>query len=282
MPRHSFIVVLLIGCGGSSTATDPAPDAAVGCELAAHTTTTTTVNGGCAVLERDTSSCEQARRALGLDGWWLKFSCRVTITKPTATQIALVSDDQPDHGSNYFADTNVCHVDYQPAANNPNMIGIKSMKMTVAITPTVGGRTMGLGTIGFAVNGVALFNNMAARGDDIYLESKSFDQCQGHPTGSSAYHYHSEPYSITYDDASFVGVLMDGFPVYGRRDADGSMPVLDIFGGHTSATPDSTTPVYHHHVNLQTSTTPGSAGQSVWFIATGVYAAFPGTCEGCL
>jgi hypothetical protein len=283
-----FVSLLLVGCGGPSSTLDPEPDGGVdgppistGCELVANTTPTSTINAGCALLERDTSSCRPAREALGLGGWWLKFSCRVAITKPSPTIVQLVSDDQPDHASNYFPAANACHADYQPAAHNPNMIGVKAMKMSVAVTPTPGGRVMMLGTVGLAVNGVALFNNMAAHGDDIYVESRSFDQCQGHPTGTSVYHHHSEPYSITYDDANFVGVMMDGYPVYGRRDADGSMPVLDGFGGHSSATADSTTPVYHYHINLQTSTTPGTVGQSVWFITRGMYAATPGTCEGC-
>ena len=76
--------------------------------------------------------------------------------------------------------------------------------------------------------------------------------------------------------------MMDGYPVYGRRDADLSMPVLDDRGGHTSVTPDSSVPVYHYHINLQTSTTPGTMGQMVWFITKGTYAGVPGTCGGCL
>jgi hypothetical protein len=259
-----------------------AQPAVSGCALTANTTPTSTVNAGCALLERDTSSCREAREGIGLSGFWLKFSCRVTITKPSATAVQLESDNQPDHASNYFPAGNLCHVDYQPPARNPNLIGIKSMKLSVPVTPTPAIRTMLPGTVGFAVNGVALFNNMAAHGDDIYVESMSFDPCQGHPTGTAAYHYHSEPYSITYDDANLVGVMMDGYPVYGRRDADQAMPVLDERGGHTSVTPDSAEPVYHYHINLQTSTTPGTAGQTVWFITKGNYAGIPGTCEGCI
>lgn len=286
MRRQYVLSLLLVGCHDSAmdpAAIDPAPDAPVqgSCSLTENTTPTSTVTSGCAVLERDTSSCEADRKAIGLTGFWLKFSCRVVITKPTADKIQLASDGQPDHTSNYFPAGNDCRVDYQPPAHNPNVIAVKMMKMTVPLSPTLGGRVMMLGTVGMAVNGVSLFNNMAAPGDDIYAESKSFDQCQGHPTGMSMYHYHSEPYSITFDDANFVGVMMDGLPVYGRRDADGSLPTLDGSGGHMGTTPDSATPVYHYHINSQTSATPGTAGQTVWFITKGNYAATPGTCAGC-
>ncbi len=75
--------------------------------------------------------------------------------------------------------------------------------------------------------------------------------------------------------------MRDGYFVYGRKDSDGSTPTLDSFGGHTGTTPDSPiTPVYHYHLNLQTSTTSGTAGQTVWFITTGTYKGQPGSCSG--
>src|SRR5205823_11194833 len=101
---------------------------------------------------------------------------------------------------------------------------------------------------------VALFSNVAAPGDDIYLEAATFDPCRAHPTQTGVYHYHSEPYAISSNDSNLIGVMRDGYFVYGRKDADGSTPALDAAGGHTGTTPDSATPVYHYHVNLQTST----------------------------
>ncbi|OJT27457.1 hypothetical protein BO221_05675 [Archangium sp. Cb G35] len=93
---------------------------------------------------------------------------------------------------------------------------------------------------------------------------------------------HSEPYAISYDDARFIGVMRDGYPIYGRKDADGSAPTLDSAGGHTGVTADSpTTPVYHYHVHEQTSTSSGTLGQKQWFITTGTYRGAPGGCTGC-
>lgn len=135
---------------------------------------------------------------------------------------------------------------------------------------------MALGVVGVAINGVSLFDNTAAPGDDIYQEALSFDPCQGHPAGSK-YHYHSEPYSISYNDSNLIGVMRDGYFLYGRKDMDGSTPSLDSSGGHTGTTPDSpSTPVYHYHTNQQTNGT-----ESAWFLTKGVYKAAPGACTGC-
>jgi hypothetical protein len=126
------------------------------------------------------------------------------------------------------------------------------------------------------VNGVAIFGNFAAPGDDIFTEAETFDRCAGHPQQAGQYHYHSEPYAISYDDDRFVGVLADGYPVYGRRDVDGSIPEVDEDGGHMGTTPDSPdTAVYHYHVHEETSATPGTAGQKQWFITTGQYHGTP-------
>src|SRR2546425_7606510 len=51
-----------------------------------------------------------------------------------------------------------------------------------------------------SLNGVPIFGNFAAPGDDIYVEAKSFDRCGGHPQMSGEYHNHGEPYSLSYDD----------------------------------------------------------------------------------
>ncbi len=136
--------------------------------------------------------------------------------------------------------------------------------------------------VGLAVNGVPIFSNFAAPGDDIYVEAKSFDRCGGHPQMTGAYHYHGEPYAISYDDDHLIGVMRDGYPVYGRKDPGGAAPTLDAAGGHTGLTPDSpSTPVYHYHLNQQTSTTAGTAGQMQWFLTTGTYHGAPAGCGSC-
>jgi hypothetical protein len=55
-----------------------------------------------------------------------------------------------------------------------------------------------------------------------------------------------------------------------------------MFGGHTGVTIDSpSTPVYHHHVNLQTSTVATSLGTQAWFIMTGKFRGSTLPCSSC-
>ncbi|MGZ5007636.1 MAG: YHYH protein [Methylobacter sp.] len=246
------------------------------CSLTANTSATATVTSGCTLISRDSSACQASRIAQGLSGAWLKFSCRVTLTK-SGSNVILTTDSQPDYKSNYFSTGNACYTAYTPSFPDPGTIGVQNISMTIPISPGGKSAAMPLGVVGAAINGVSLFNNSAAPGDDIYQEAFSFDQCQGHPAGTK-YHYHSEPYSISYNDSNLIGVLRDGYFLYGRKDQDGSTPTLDIYGGHTGTTPDSpSTPVYHYHTNLQSSGT-----RSAWFLTTGNYKAAAGACTGCL
>jgi hypothetical protein len=246
--------------------------------LTENTTETGTTNAyGCNLLTRDVSSCEGSRIAQGLSGYWLKFSCRVTLTK-SGSSISIASDGEPDFKSSYFDTSDDCYEAFSADGRhaNPNTLGEQSYVMTVSDSPTTGGNTaMNLGVVGMAANGVAIFSNVAAPGDDIYNEVDTFDKCEGHPAGT-IYHYHIEPPAISNSDSNFIGVMLDGHPIYGRKDADGSTPTLDAQGGHTGTTPDSATAIYHYHVNLQTDGT-----DSAYFITSGYYEGTKGTCSGC-
>ena len=250
------------------------------CTLAANTTATDVVNGfGCARLNRDASACLAARTAQGLTGDWLKFSCRVKLTVDTsgATPFVLVeADSRPDYKSNYFETEDACWDDYKvPGKATPNLIMPQTIKTKVPLTPSGGGTDKKTNDAGVAVNGVWIFNDAAAPPDDIYKAVNSFDRCGGHPDpqNGGTYHYHIEPNAISSDDANLVGILRDGYFVYGRRDGDNSLATgLDVNGGHTGTTTHSpVTPVYHYHVVEQTSTTAGTLGQKAWFIAIGKF-----------
>ena len=70
-----------------------------------------------------------------------------------------------------------------------------------------------------------LFNQYAAGRMPLTNEIFSFDRFNGHPTPSSQYHYHVEPVWLTSarGKATFIGMLLDGFPVSGTTD-DGAIP----------------------------------------------------------
>lgn len=237
------------------------------------------------MLTRDTSACAASRQAAGLGGYWLKFSCRVALTTGTDKNGATVvasSDGTPDHLSNYYPAQDGCHEAYTGAIQNPNLIAAQKHAVAFPQQPNPTQQPMMSAIVGMALDGVPIFANFAAPGDDIYQEAKTFDRCGAHPQMSGVYHYHSEPMSISYDDGAFIGVMRDGFPIYGRRDADGSTPSLDDHGGHEGTTVDSpTTPVYHYHLHLETSTNPKSKGQQQYFLTTGTYHGTPASCSGC-
>ena len=123
-----------------------------------------------------------------------------------------------------------------------------------------------LSTIGVMISGAPLFNDYEDQGrefvavdDNISLDGVFFiDACNGHPlaTGDS-YHYHGVPYCITDDvdvagqHSTIIGVLRDGFPIYGPQDVDGSSMTnadLDECSGHEGVTPEFPEGIYHYHL----------------------------------
>jgi hypothetical protein len=121
----------------------------------------------------------------------------------------------------------------------------------------------GLGVIGVAISGGWFFNPYEGDGTSVALDSNFevdgvpfIDSCNGHPLPSDLqYHYHGIPYCITDvidssgEHSVLLGVLRDGFPMYGPQDEDGEAPGdLDGCSGHTGATPEFLDGIYHYHV----------------------------------
>lgn len=190
------------------------------------------------------------------------LSSAVTITVE-GTTVVLKSNAVPDHKSPYWG---VSHALYEaPHAGmiaNPNLIVSQTLSLRVPSSPAIASATSDtpMGPIGMAVNGVPLFNQYAAGRSPLSGEIISFDRYNGHPQQSGQYHYHMEPFWLTTSSgaSSLIGVLLDGFPVYGPKDPDGSTPSnLDSCNGHTRATADVATGIYHYHA---TTTVPYLSG----------------------
>jgi len=110
-----------------------------------------------------------------------------------------------------------------------------------------------LGPIGVSVNGVVFYNQYAGPNNQALTnEINSFDQFLGHPQQSGQYHYHVEPTYLTgqFGDSAFLGLLADGFPVYGPVENGKTITNsdLDAYHGHTSATVDFPSGIYHYHI----------------------------------
>ncbi|MGA9278713.1 YHYH protein, partial [Ilumatobacter sp.] len=123
-----------------------------------------------------------------------------------------------------------------------------------------------LSTIGVMISGAPLFNDYEDQGrefvavdDNISLDGVYFiDACNGHPLASGdSYHYHGVPYCITDDvdidgaHSTIIGVLRDGFPIYGPQ-GEGGVTLgnddLDECSGHVEATPEYPEGIYHYHL----------------------------------
>jgi hypothetical protein len=153
---------------------------------------------------------------------------------------------------------------------NPNRIATQNFVIRVPLSPaSATASDTPMGPIGMATNGVAIFNQYAAGKQPVASEFPTFDRFNGHPQQTGVYHYHIEPvWLTTASKSAFIGVLLDGFPVYGPVETGGNAPSgLDACNGHTHATADFAQGIYHYHVTVNTPYiagcfrgTPGSIG----------------------
>lgn len=126
-----------------------------------------------------------------------------------------------------------------------------SFSLTVPARPTKVNQTSrtGLGPIGLAVSGAVIYNDQ--EGPNVPLDNAigSFDYTAAH-TGPQSYHYHLEPKAFSNDDNELIGIIADGFFIYGRKCAStGGYPNdLDASGGHISPTQHTSDAEYHYHV----------------------------------
>lgn len=97
------------------------------------------------------------------------------------------------------------------------------------------------GEIGIAVDGTILFNNQADPPDTLAVEASSLDTNTGHPTGGGIYHYHVEMAQIVSSGDELIGIALDGFPIYGSTEQDGSA------AGFTGSASTEATENWHSH-----------------------------------
>jgi hypothetical protein len=123
-----------------------------------------------------------------------------------------------------------------------------------------------LGRIGVAITGAQIFNDyedmersITALDDNVVHDHVPFvDECNGHTlVDGTNYHYHGIPLCITDtldqdgQHSTMIGVLEDGFPVYGNHGVNGSTVTnndLDECSGHFDVTPEFPDGIYHYHL----------------------------------
>lgn len=100
------------------------------------------------------------------------------------------------------------------------------------------------GAVALAVNGVPIFNPQNNRGE-VSQDIGELDKWGGHCGRGDDYHYHIIPLHLqsVVGKAQPVAYALDGYPIYGTTEPDGSaMRPLDVCGGHEDAKLG-----YHYH-----------------------------------
>ena len=121
------------------------------------------------------------------------------------------------------------------------------LKGVLSDTPISAKTGLFRGAIALAINGVPIFNALNNRGEDSFLIGE-LDQWGGHCGRGDDYHYHAAPlHLIAGASASTpLAVGLDGFPIYGLTEPDGSpVRALDTFNGHADDKDG-----YHYHATL--------------------------------
>ncbi len=176
--------------------------------------------------------------------------------------VTFTTQDLPNHKSPYYQDT-LWEQDLYEAYNgtnpnfalNPNRISEQNITLTIPLQPSeaVTKEATSLGAIGIARNGVVFYNQYAGPNNQaLTFEIDSFDQYLGHPQQSGGYHYHQEPTYLTqqFGESAFLGLLADGFPIYGPVENGEVLASddLDEYHGHTTITADFPNGIYHYHI----------------------------------
>lgn len=201
-----------------------------------------------------------------------KWNSTVKLTY-SKTSIVLQPTGIPDHTRDaYYAVPNAGVV--VPDATSATIVKdptkAQTYKFTIPTIPKYSSKTTSapLGSIGVMISGAVLYNPYEGDGKTVAMANNftitdsngitaSFvDKCTGHPTPQQgAYHYHGLSKCVTAKvdkttkPSHIIGFALDGFPIYGDRDAKGKQLTaknLDKCNGINSATPEFPKGIYHY------------------------------------
>lgn len=265
-----------------------------------QTTTTSDESNTCVTGSQATFECtpDSCTTSISDDvpSFFKKYFRCVTITLD-GDQIVIQSNGTPPHKTSYYTfDTNnESHPNFTAfdtsggRSPNPNVISTNSFTVRIPVNPTSKGLTIDdalvdgangsstdefqMGSAGVGLDGVALFNSLAAPGDDINDELFTFDSYDGHPAINGTYHYHTATKGplevlealgiLSAGDTApgsaaieIYGIMCDGTVVMGCTELDGSIPSdadFDSQNGHVHDLVDTdgvTQLVNRYHVHV--------------------------------
>ncbi len=175
----------------------------------------------------------------------------------SGSNVVLETDGLPNHESPYWSTTHPLYIAptvTSTAQMAPGDIddfnGSYTLSVPVAPALAASPSSTGLGAIGLAVSGSVIYNDEEGPGVPLDSAAGSLDFNGAH-TGPQSYHYHLEPTAWSEDDDALIGIMSDGFFLYGRKcNSTGTYPTdLDASGGHTSSTQHTCgQSEYHYHI----------------------------------
>ncbi|MFK8029229.1 MAG: YHYH protein [Gammaproteobacteria bacterium] len=183
---------------------------------------------------------------------YLSFTGNVTVALD-GNEVVIEATGQPDHTSPYWNPINGSGLYIEPdptitteARISPRFIeeynNLYSLRVPTSPKLATSASSTSLGAVGFSVSGAPIFNDQERPKVDLAIGVISgFNRSGGH-TGPETYHYHLEPKAISNDDEELIGIIADGFFIYGRRcfeDPSAYPTDLDVSGGHFSQTQHS-------------------------------------------
>ena len=181
-----------------------------------------------------------------------EFDTNETAIYIDGSQYVIETTGNPNHESAYWGAGHPLYKEEPDVATTPSLIPNfdGSAILRVDATPELASSSTAtsLGAIGIAISGAAIFNDQEGNGP-LSGAAVSLDYSGGH-IGPGVYHYHLEPTAWSEDDDNLVGILSDGFFIYGRKcRSTGDYPTdLDASGGHISTTQHTDEAEYHYHI----------------------------------
>lgn len=170
--------------------------------------------------------------------------------------VTIETNGLPNHTSPYWSSDHELFIEpyvtsYEEMApgNIDEFNGMYTLTVPAVPEKATSTSATSLGAIGIAVSGSVIYND--EEGPNVPLDNAvgSLDYNGAH-TGPQSYHYHLEPIAFSEDDSNLIGIIADGFFLYGRKcNSTGTYPTdLDESGGHTAVTQHSIDAEYHYHI----------------------------------
>lgn len=182
---------------------------------------------------------------------WPDHALKITLDGQTRH---ITTNDLPDHTTGVYPISSTD--DAYQYDRNPNSIQSQTYVADLPANPIIAAKPACLpgGAIGVTISGTVIFNGLDAENRDA-VAHETQDSCQGHPERSGAYHYHSLSTCIPDTESgqsTLMGYALDGFGIYGPRDANGNILTnadLDECHGTTSEIEwDGQKVVMYHYV----------------------------------